>query len=145
MSVRVREAIPADFERIIELFRQLWPGKELDHARLLAVFSHMKSSDIYTLLCAEEAGKVIGFCSTAILQNLWQEGPILYITTMIADERHRKQGIGTALINEINKIACERGCKRIELESAFHRTDAHAFYEKMGFEKRAHFFSREVK
>jgi GNAT superfamily N-acetyltransferase len=123
MSVRIRIAVPADFERLVDLLRQLWPGKELDRKRLLAVFNQMMFSDVYRMVCAENGGTVIGFCSTAILDNFWQEGPVLYITTMIVDEKHRGQGIGTALINEIEKIARERGCKRIELESAFHRTE----------------------
>ncbi len=145
MSVRVREATPVDFERIVELFHQLWQGKTLDCKRLLAAFNQMKSlPDVYSLLCAEDGGKVVGFCSTATLQNFWQEGPILYVTTIIVDEEFRKQGIGTSLIREIEKIARERGCKRVELETAFHRIDAHAFYENMGFEKRAYFYSREL-
>lgn len=145
MNVSVRDAAPRDFERTIELFQQLWPGKTLDRKRLYTVYHQILSSDVYRMVCAEEAGRVIGFCATAILPNFWQEGPILYITTMIIDEKHRAQGIGTALIREIEDIARTRGCKRIELESAFHRIDAHAFYEKMGFEKRAYFYSREVK
>jgi len=31
----------------------------------------------------------------------------------------------------------------IEPESAFHRTDAHEFYDKMEFEKRVYFFERD--
>jgi ribosomal protein S18 acetylase RimI-like enzyme len=90
-------------------------------------------------------GSVIGFASLSIQHNFSQEGNILYITTMIVDERYRGQGIATALMREIEKIASERGCKRVELESAFHRKEAHAFYEKQGFKKRAYFYSMEVK
>lgn len=144
MDVRVRDATLADFERIVELFWQLWPGKALDRKKLLIVFNQKKTSDVYGMLCAEDDGKVVGFCSTATLQNFWQEGPILYITTMIVDEQFRKQNVGTALIRAVVDIARECGCRRIDLESAFHRNDAHAFYEKMGFEKRAFFYSRAV-
>jgi hypothetical protein len=34
--------------------------------------------------------------------------------------------------------------KRLELDSAFHRTNAHAFYDKLGFEKRAYLFTKEI-
>lgn len=141
---RIRRAMPADFEEVLALFRQLWPGKVLNKERQRAVYTVMLESAGYELLCAEMEGAIIGFASLSIQHNFWQEGHILYITTMIVDERHRGQGIGTALVREIEKIAGERGCKRIELESAFHRTEAHAFYEKMGFEKRAYFYSREA-
>ncbi len=33
-----------------------------------------------------------------------------------------------------------RGLKRVELDSGFPREKAHAFYERLGFEKRAYLF-----
>ena len=38
--------------------------------------------------------------------------------------------------------AKERGCAPVELDSAFNRTEAHAFYERRGFENRAFLFSK---
>lgn len=145
MNATVRKAEKEDFDHIPELFRQLWPGKSLNRDRLLSVFQSMMTSDNYELLCAEKDQRLVGFASLAVLQNFWQEGPILYITTMIVDEKHRGKGVGKALIARITEIAKEKGCAKIELESAFHRGDAHSFYEKMGFEKRAYFFSKNVK
>ncbi len=63
---------------------------------------------------------------------------------MIVDEKHRRSGIGKLFMNRISEIARSKGCSKIELESAFPRVEAHAFYEKMGFEKRAYFFSKDV-
>jgi ribosomal protein S18 acetylase RimI-like enzyme len=142
---RIRPASPDDLEAVLALFRQLWPDKVLNKEHQGAVFHAMLQSDVYGLLCAEMNGLVSGFASFSIQHNFWQEGRILYITTMIVDEKCRGQGIGTALIHEIKEIARGKDCKRIELESAFHRTDAYAFYEKEGFEKRAYFFSMDVK
>jgi ribosomal protein S18 acetylase RimI-like enzyme len=145
MTTIVRAANKEDFVSVSGLFKQLWPGKGLNDGRLSAVFENMLESDGFELLCAERDGRVLGFASLAILQNFWQEGPVMYITTMIVDEKHRGTGIGKALAARITEIAQEKGCAKIELESAFHRTDAHAFYEKMGFEKRAWFFSKNVR
>lgn len=47
-------------------------------------------------------------------------------------------------MSEIEKIAKGHGCKRLELDSTFHRTIAHEFYERSGFEKRAYLFSEEI-
>jgi len=43
-------------------------------------------------------------------------------------------------LNAIIAIAKERGCTRIELDSAFHRKEAHQFYERNGFGNRAYLF-----
>lgn len=48
------------------------------------------------------------------------------------------------LLDEIQETARSMDCAKIELESVFHRHEAHEFYEKMKFEKRAYFFSRNV-
>ena len=36
------------------------------------------------------------------------------------------------------------GCKKIELDSGFPREEAHKFYERIGFEKRAYLFSKDL-
>ena len=144
MTLAIRKCGKEDIHQVVELFKQLWPGKNLNRDRLSSVFENMAASDNYEVLCAEKNGSVVGFASTAILHNFWQEGLILYITTMIVDNKNRRTGIGKALIARIEEIAIRKGCSKIELESAFHRAEAHAFYEKMGFEKRAYFFSKSV-
>jgi glucosamine-phosphate N-acetyltransferase len=37
------------------------------------------------------------------------------------------------------------GCKQFELDSAFHRKEAHAFYEQRRFERRALLFSKPLR
>jgi ribosomal protein S18 acetylase RimI-like enzyme len=66
------------------------------------------------------------------------------IDELVVDIEYRNRGIGRLLINEMEAIAKHRGCKRLELDSAFHRTTAHAFYEKQGFERRAWLFTKEI-
>jgi ribosomal protein S18 acetylase RimI-like enzyme len=45
------------------------------------------------------------------------------------------------LIKEALNDSRNKGLKRLELDSAFHREKAHEFYIKLGFEKRAFLFS----
>lgn len=95
-------------------------------------------------LCVELNRRVIGFCSFAIVNNFWQEGYIAYIYAMIVDKSFRGQGIGTELIKCAVDKAKQIGCKKIELDSGFPRENAHNFYKKNGFEKRAYLFSRDL-
>jgi ribosomal protein S18 acetylase RimI-like enzyme len=143
-EIHIRAAQPGDFDAIQGLFRQLWPDKEMNKTAQRKVFNGMLGEQDYELVCAELQGETVGFASVSIQHNFWEEGFIAYITTMIVDERFRSRGIGTALLREIEKRAEVRGCRRVELESAYHRTAAHAFYEKNGFAKRAHFFSKKT-
>jgi GNAT superfamily N-acetyltransferase len=53
-------------------------------------------------------------------------------------------GFGTELLEAAIAAAKKRGCKIVELDSAFYREDAHKFYLKEGFAKRAYLFSKDL-
>jgi GNAT superfamily N-acetyltransferase len=144
MNTVIRNSKLEDFADVILLFKQLWPGKELNETDLMTVFSRGMELDSDEYLSVELNGKVIGFCSFAIVNNFWQEGQIAYVYAMIIDDSFRGQGIGTELLKRVFDKAKLRGCKKIELDSGFPREKAHKFYEKIGFEKRAYLFSKAI-
>lgn len=141
MEVLLRNAQSEDFDEVYPLFEQLWPNKVLNKDELGKVFNRGVKSETDELFCAEMNGKIIGFCAYAVMNNLWQEGYISYVYAMVVDEKYRGKGIGTGLINEAINKSRAKGFKRIELDSGFPREQAHKFYEKLGFEKRAYLFS----
>ncbi|MBY8983413.1 MAG: GNAT family N-acetyltransferase [Candidatus Lokiarchaeota archaeon] len=63
---------------------------------------------------------------------------------MIIDKEFRGKGIGTKLIEIMKYNTIKKGCKSIELDFIFHRTQTHKFYEKNGFKKRAFEFSLKL-
>ena len=144
MNTIIRNSKLEDFADVILLFKQLWPGKELNETDLMTVFSRGMQLDSDEYLSVDLNGKVIGFCSLAIVNNFWQEGQIAYVYAMIIDDSFRGQGIGTELLKKVFDKAKLRGCKKIELDSGFPRETAHKFYEKIGFEKRAFLFSKDI-
>jgi len=141
MEVTVRKATENDFENVYPLFEQLWPDKKLDKVALEIVFNRGVNSNTDELFCLDYSNVVIGFCAYAIVNNLWQAGHISYMYAMVIDEKQRGKGYGTMLIKESLKDSRDKGLKRMELDSAFHREKAHEFYKKLGFEKRAFLFS----
>lgn len=144
MDATIRETELSDFEKVIELLEQLWPDKELNRNALLKVFSICVRSPDNTYLCAEIDGKMIGFCSFVLRENLRVEGLVAYIDELIIDEYHRRMGFGAELLEAALAAAKKRGCKIVELNSAFYREEAHKFYSKQGFVKRAYLFSKEL-
>jgi glucosamine-phosphate N-acetyltransferase len=142
--MRIRTATSEDFNRICELLQQLWPDKKIDRGALKVVMNRVLSSSNDIYLCAETEQGLMGFCSLAVKNSLWQESRIGTISEMVVDDAYRKRGVGTALLGTIIEMARQRGCRLIELDSAFHRDAAHRFYEKAGFVKRAYLFSKEL-
>jgi len=140
--LEIRSCCAEDFDDVARLLRQLWPDKPTDLPSLRSVFERALVSDSQRYICAVEDGKLIGFGSLTIKNNLWQEGYICHVDELVVDNTYRHHGIGTRILHHLMIIAKEKGCRRIELDSAFHRKEAHRFYERLGFENRAFLFSK---
>ena len=144
MNIIIRNSKLEEFNEVILLFKQLWPNKELNINDLKTVYDRGIESDTDKYICAEDNGKVIGFCAFSLVNNFWQEGYIAYVYAMIVDESCRGKGIGRSLLEKAFDIAKLNKCKKIELDSGFPRVEAHKFYEQIGFEKRAYLFSKDL-
>jgi ribosomal protein S18 acetylase RimI-like enzyme len=145
MDFEIRMCRRSDFEGVLRLLQQLWPDQELDSGALRKVFEQGMQSKSQVYLCAEKEDDVIGFVSLTVKNNLWQAADLGHIDELVVDEKHRGSGLGTQILTEIVAQAKQRGCVRVELESAFHRKKAHAFYERQGFENRGYLFSKPIK
>lgn len=140
--IQIRPATLEDFDQLLVLFRQLWPTKTIVPDRLRGVFKRVIETPYKQYFCATDADRVVGLGAISYKDNLWQEGVIAYVEELVVDEARRGKGIGTQLLDHLVGLAQARGCRRIELDSAFHRVDAHRLYERVGMEKRAYLFSR---
>lgn len=62
-------------------------------------------------------------------------GGALYaqVEAVRTDQELRGRGIGGRLMEHIEELARERGAARLQLTSNLTRTDAHRFYERLGF------------
>jgi len=140
--LQLRLATPDDFDELLVLFRQLWPAKAIIAEQLRAVFIKVIATPYKQYFCALLDGHVVGLGAISFKDNLWQEGVIAYVEELVVLDSVRGKGIGTELLKHLFILAREHKCKRIELDSAFHRLDAHRLYERVGFEKRAFLFSK---
>jgi glucosamine-phosphate N-acetyltransferase len=140
----IRQCTSVDFEQIFVLLEQLWPDKTLDRDALRWVYSRGLTSGFQRYLCAVENESVVGFCSLTIKNNLWQAGYLAHIDELIVRKEWRGLGIGSALLAAIIGVARQAGCSRVELDSAFHRSEAHSFYQQRGFENRGYLFSKAL-
>ncbi|MDR2039287.1 MAG: GNAT family N-acetyltransferase [Bacteroidales bacterium] len=141
---QIRACTDDDCKYVFELLKQLWPDIQLDYETIYPVFCKAIKSDNQKLIVGLSNNKVVGFCTLTIKNSLWQGGNLGYIDELIVDENHRGLGIGHKLIDEITTIAKNNHCKIIELDSAFHRKEAHLFYENLKYESRAYLFSKRI-
>jgi len=140
----VRRCRAKDFADVLALLLQLWPGEPLDGDALAATYSRGLASDEQVYLCATDGERVIGFGSLSLKSSLWQQGYLGHVDELVVDGGHRGRGVGTRLLEELIAQARRQGCRRVELDSAFHREAAHRLYERLGFENRAYLFSKRL-
>jgi aminoglycoside 3-N-acetyltransferase I len=95
------------------------------HRKLLA-------SDTFIALAALKSGHVVGGLAAYELIKFEQERSEIYIYDLAVDEAHRRQGIATALINELKKIARQRGAYVIYVQADYIDPPAVALYSKLG-------------
>lgn len=81
-----------------------------------------------------EEGDVIGVLQLTYIPSLsFQGGTRALIESVRVDTRYRSQGIGRQLMEWTLERARSHGCHLAQLTTHKSRTDAHRFYERMGF------------
>ena len=87
---------------------------------------------------------VIGFATGYVIPLIHRDAPIGRLTAMAVSAGARGSGAGRALVDSVTAEAKARGCHRLEVTSGAHRTDAHGFYERLGFEDRPRRFVKPL-
>ncbi|MGY4827063.1 GNAT family N-acetyltransferase [Sphaerotilaceae bacterium SBD11-9] len=85
---------------------------------------------------ARRAGIAVGTCTFFVLPLLAHAGaPEAIVEDVAVHPEAQGQGIGRALMQHAMGLAREAGCYKLALSSNQRRTEAHAFYERLGFER----------
>ena len=85
-----------------------------------------------------------GLASLHTSLSIAYDAPAAKLSAIVVDERHRRRGIGQALVEEMEREAERRGCCLVFLTTAARRADAHAFYERIGFEETGRRFTKRL-
>jgi len=139
---KIRVCRSQDFGAVAALLRQHWPEDGGHEPPSRDVFERALGSPRQRFLCAEIDARLVAFASLTVKSSLRHQGGIGYVDELAVDREHRCSGIATMLLQRIEEVAVAAGCSRLELDAAFHRKEAHAFYEQRKFERRALLFSK---
>jgi GNAT superfamily N-acetyltransferase len=139
-AVVIRPAGEADLAGIVELFELgaapgtpagVEDGAELDR---YASALHEIEATGGTVLVAQLGEQVVGVCQLIVFRHLQRRGGrCAEIESVHVHPDHRSSGIGSALLRDAIERARRLGCYRVQLTSNVVRTDAHRFYERLGF------------
>jgi len=135
MEVIIRKALASDVESILELYKQLQPlDPVVDVETAMPVWEQSAKSGV-TYFVAEVDKRVIATCYIAIIPNMSRGcSPIGYIENVVTASDFRRRGIGRRLMSAAVEHAKAQGCYKALLKSSKKRTEAHEFYESIGFD-----------
>lgn len=128
---RVREAITGDLERLSELVTEL--GFEIGLDILKSNLDAIHAQRLGPLVA--DAGEVIGCITYSIMPVLHRPSPVGRISMLVVTNAWRGRGVGRMLVEATTERLRARGCGLCEVTSNIALIDAHAFYERLGFER----------
>ena len=147
-KVKIRSAKSNDVPIILGLLNELGrptPKKDSDvDAFRKLVKKYLKDSDKEILIAEYNEIEIIGMVSIMFLSRLNQTTYEMYIPELVVLESFQNKGIGKKLIDSCIKLAKEKNCHRIRLESGIQRKKSHNFYKNLGFQHSAHSFSKNL-
>jgi GNAT superfamily N-acetyltransferase len=134
-AVDLRGAVPADADDVAALLTQLgYPCEAAEAAERIAI---VQGNDCQALVVARSRGAVCGLLSLDFMYYLPLGTTTCRVTALVVDDDARGQGIGRLLLRDAERRARQGGAARLEVTSAGHRTEAHAFYRACGFSEGA--------
>jgi GNAT superfamily N-acetyltransferase len=130
-TITVRISQPEDAESIATLCHQL--GYPTSPEAVKQRCQSMQANDQHIVYVALVNEAVVGWVHGHVC-DLVITPPQILILGLVVDEHHRGCGIGRLLMQHIEQWAEEKACDTILVRSNVIRTDAHLFYQHVGYE-----------
>ena len=139
--VTLRAARQRDLQALVSLIAadQLGATRDgvrdaADLAAYTAAFEAIDADPAHILVVAEQAGEIVGTMQLSFLPGLARRGALrAQIEAVRVAESMRGSGLGAAMMGWAIEEARRRGCALVQLTSDKSRTDAHRFYQRLGF------------
>ncbi|MEA3045787.1 MAG: hypothetical protein QOJ53_119 [Sphingomonadales bacterium] len=131
----LREARPKDAAGIAALVVAL--GYEVTAADI-----RRRLRSVEVLIAEKNA--LVGVLTTAVTAVIHRPKPVGRISMLVVAEAARGAGIGAALVAEAEARLKAKGCGLIEVTSNRKRARAHAFYERLGYERTSYRFAKPL-
>mgnify|MGYP002621572330 CR=1 FL=1 len=140
MNITIREAICADAKKLFEL-NEKFNGKS--DVNIIQIEQSLKDNKQEQVFVAENENEIIGFCCVQIFKSFCYAVNYCEITEIYIEESYQHRGIGSLLVNHIEKHFENTNIKGFQLFTGGENYSAQAFYEKNGYKKTAEIMYRK--
>jgi GNAT superfamily N-acetyltransferase len=138
-DLEIRAAVAADVPAIVGMLADDPLGAQRespeDLTPYMAAWERLSTDPNQHVVVAVREGRVVGTLQLSIIPGLSRRGSTRSIIEGVRiDADERGSGLGTQLIRWAIDASRHQGCRLVQLTSDKSRTDAHRFYERLGFE-----------
>ncbi len=126
VNIRIRQATPEDHQRIVEVMRQWWDGRDLSSGLLKIFFHHFQE----TCFVAENSDTLVGFLVGFFSQSKPEEA---YIHFAGVAPEYRRQGVGRALYRRYYTVCQRHGKTVVTSCTSPVNLQSIAYHQRMGF------------
>ncbi len=111
------------------------PKEEQDIEAWKQVINEINKSEKLFLLVVEEDNRVVSTVQLGIIPSLTHNmRSFAVVENVVTHENYRKKGFASMLLQEAIKIAQDKNCYKIFLETGSNRESTLNFYKENGFE-----------
>jgi GNAT superfamily N-acetyltransferase len=142
MSLKFRQAKLEDLPEIVRMLADDFLGATRERYETplpesyVKAFEEIDADKNNELIVAEKDGEIVGTLQITFTPSIsFQGGRRATVESVRVDEKYRGQGFGKELMKWAIERAREENCVAMQLTTNSDRTDAHRFYENLGFKK----------
>jgi len=140
VTLLIRELVFSDLDQLLAIYSDLHASDDALPARptLEETWHAILDDSTQIYVGGFIAGALVSACNAAVVRNLTRGGrPYAVIENVVTAKGHRRQGFGSAVLQELLRRCWARNCYKIMLLSGMNRSDVHAFYGSNGFDRSA--------
>ncbi len=132
-DLAVRRAEVGDAAALADLMTQL--GYPTRTSEMEMRMEGIRADKNYATFVAVSGGKVCGMIGTRTSYSYEHNSPGAAILALVVSDKMRGRGVGRALMTAMEHDLAQKNIRRVAVYTHFRRTDAHEFYEKVGYTK----------
>ena len=141
-TVLIRKIREEDYEAAGMIWREVLDVPVSD-GDLAQIYRKMAADDRCFTYVAEADEKTVGLVTGVCVPAVPFPNGYIKMNGLGVIPGYRNRGIGRLLLAQVEKEAAKRKVSRIGLATGMGRTDAHTFYERMGYRKTSFWYRKD--
>jgi len=144
MEIKIREIAADEYSEVVVLWNDVLGVHTVTDENFRVTMEQMIKAGNYKTFVALLENHVVGFISIVHGLAVGSENGYLHITGLAVHKEFQRHKVGTELLRYTENYAKDSRISSIILCTGMKRTNAHAFYERNGYDKDSFCFDKII-